>query len=135
MSEEIQDATTKTFWDRVEWDNVGFNKISKEDYLRIRSLHPKLYATFLGPDKKTQFFLFKPLGWGKYKDIRAKDLDKDTTREYIVSSCILWPKMDPIVISNMDAGVMLALANQILAVSNFIKDPDQVLEFIFECEN
>jgi hypothetical protein len=135
---EIKDTPTQvtesSFWDEIEWSQVTHNKIDKGDFLRIKSINRKLYSTFLGPESGTQFYLYKPLSWGKYKEIRLKGLDKDTTREYIINSCILWPNLDPISVSNLDAGIMLTLTNQILTVSNFLKDPDKALELILEIE-
>jgi len=131
MAEEIKIAD-KSFWDEIDWDKVEFHKIKKEDFLRLKSVNKKLFATFLGSQDQLQFYLFKPLTWGKYKEIRSKELDKDVVHEYILNSSILWPQMNPVSIVNLDAGVMLTLVNQVLAVSNFLKEPDKALELILE---
>ena len=136
MSEEIKveeiQQVNSAFWDEINWDNIGFNKIKKDEFMRIRAINKKIYATFLGSQDQLQFYLFKPLSWGKYKDIRTKNLSKDSTHEYIINECVLWPKMDTVGLMGLDAGVMLTLVNQVLAVSNFIKDPDKALEMILE---
>lgn len=122
------------FWDDINWEQVALNKIGKKEFLITKSVNNKLYCTFLGPGDQLQFYMFKPLSWGKYKDIKDKQLDKDTTREYIINACVIWPKTDPIFVKNLDAGIMLTLANQILTVSNFLQDPSKALELILELE-
>lgn len=121
-----------SFYDEINWDSVSFQKISKDDYIRTRAKNKKCYGTFLGPSDATAFYMFKPLNWGTYKDIRAKNLDKDTMNEYILNHCVVYPVMDPIEINNIDSGLMLTLVYQIMAVSNFLSDPKKSLDLIYE---
>jgi hypothetical protein len=130
--EETQKLADMSFFEQVNWDIIAFNKISKEEYLKIRGRHKRVYATLLGSTDQLQFYMFKPLSWGEYKDIKSKSLDKDTTHEYILNACVLWPKMDALTISSMEAGIMLTLVYQILATSYFLKDPNKALEMIIE---
>jgi hypothetical protein len=129
--EEKAVVADSAFFD-VNWDVVAYNKMAKDEFLKIRSRHSKLFATFLGGEGQFQFFMFKPLTWGEYKDIRAKQLDKDATHEYILNMAIVHPKMDPIEINTMEAGVMLTLVQQILGMSNFLKDPNEALKMILK---
>ena len=46
--EEIVGADGLQFWNSISWDMVTYNKITKDDFLRVKSVNPKLYATFLG---------------------------------------------------------------------------------------
>lgn len=121
-----------TFFDDVNWEAVAFNKMSRDEFLKIKSRHSKLFATFLGGEGQFQFFLFKPLTWGEYKEIRAKGYDKDTTHEYILNGAVVHPKMDPVEINTMEAGIMLTLVQQILGMSNFLKDPNEALKMILK---
>lgn len=120
------------FFDDVNWDVVAFNKMSKEEFIRVKSRHSKLFATFLGGEGQFQFYMFKPLTWGEYKDIRARQLDKDTTHEYILNAAVVHPKLDPIEINTMEAGIMLTLVQQVLGMSNFLKDPNESLKMILK---
>jgi len=133
MSEEkVYDAKEPSFYDEVNWDTVVHNKITKEKFVEIKARNSKVYATFLGPNESPAFYMFRPLKWGMYKEIRSKNLDKDSMNEYIVNTCVLWPIMDPIQIADEDAGIMLTLVYQIMAVSNFLSDPAKSLELIYE---
>ena len=123
---------TYDFFDKVNWDAVGHNKIDKETYGRIRIANKRLYATLLGDEKETQFFMFKPLLWSDYKEIKAKSLDKVATHEFIFSSCVQWPKVNPILVANIEAGIMTTVVYQILSVSNFLSNPEKALEMIIE---
>lgn len=122
----------KTFWDEVTWEKIGFNQIEKIDFLRLLTLNKKLYATFLGNQEQLQFYMYKPLSWPIFKDIKAKNLSKEDTHQKIIMECVIWPKMDILEFNSMDAGVVLTLVYQILAVSNFLKNPDKALEMILE---
>ena len=132
MEESTPHDATMDFYDEVDWSRIAHNAISRDEYAIARQKSKKAYATFLGSKDQLQFYMFKPLAWSAYKDIRQKGLDKDTTHEYIVNTSIITPKMDPVVISGLDAGIMLTLVQQILAVSNFLKDPNKSLEMILE---
>ena len=121
-----------TFWDEVTWEKIGFNKIEKLDFLRLLSINKKLYATFLGNQEQLQFYMYRPLSWPIFKDIKAKNLSKEETHQKIVMECVAWPKMDILEFNSMDAGVILTLVYQILAVSNFLKNPEKALEMILE---
>jgi len=132
ISKEAQPVLESSFWDEIDWDKVSHNKIDRGSFLRTKSLNSKIFATFLGPQDQLQFYLFKPLGWAKYKDIRSKDLDKDTVHEYIINACLIHPASNPIAVGNIDAGIMLTLVNQILTISNFLTDPNQALELLLE---
>jgi len=129
--EEVQ-LTENSFWDNVTWESVKYNKISREDFLRLKVRNPKLFSSFLGSEDGLQFFLFKPISWGEFKDIRKKKLDKETTHEYILNTCLLWPKLDIPDINSLDGGIMLTLIQQILTVSNFLSTPEKALELILE---
>ena len=130
--EEKYEAADMAFFEQINWDVIAFNKINKEDFARIRGRHKRVYATLLGSTDQLQFYMFKPLSWGEYKDIKSKSLDKDTTHEYILNACVVWPKMDALAINSMEAGIMLTLVYQILATSYFLKDPNKALEMILE---
>ncbi|MDY0198880.1 MAG: hypothetical protein RBR68_13800 [Tenuifilaceae bacterium] len=133
MSEENEIyKADQSFYDNVPWDKVANNKIEKEEYLRLKAKVKTSYVTFLGPPDSLSFYMFKPLSWGEYKVIREKRLDKDTTHEYIINNCVLYPKMDPIDIGELDAGIMLTLVYQILTVSNFVDNKDSVLNMIYQ---
>ena len=135
MSEIVLEETIvadAAFYNDVNWDVVAYNKLTLEEFLRIKSRHTKLFATFLGGEGQFQFFMFKPLTWGEYKDIRARELDKDSTHEYILNTAVVHPKMDPIEINTMEAGVMLTLVQQVLGMSNFLKDPNEALKMILK---
>lgn len=123
-----------TFWEEISWENVKYNKITREDFLRAKVRHPKLYATFLGSEDSLQFFLFKPITWGEFKDIRKKKIDKETTHEYILNTCLIWPKLEIPDINSLDGGIMLTLIQQILTVSNFLNSPEKALELILEIQ-
>lgn len=133
IEERVYDAKDDAFWQSVNWETIKHNPISREEYLKIKALNSKLYATFLGPVEAPCFYLFKPLKWGMYRDIRSKGLDKDSINEYVINSCILWPKMDPVMITNEDAGIVLTLVYQIFACSSFLSSPEKCLELIYEC--
>ncbi len=122
----------KTFWDEVNWTKVSFNKISKEEFLKAFYFENKLFATFLGNQEQLQFFMYRPISWPIYKEIKSKKLSKDSTHEHILSSCIVWPKMDVLELNSLDAGIVLTLVYQVLAVSNFLKEPEKALEMILE---
>ena len=138
MSEQQLDEQTEQpsanpgFYDRVNWDVIGYNKISKEDFIRIKAKNKKSYATLLGSQDELQFFMFRPLFWPEYREIKAKGLDKYATQEYILNTCTLWPKMDPISLNSIESGIMLTLVYQILATSFFLNDPNKALEMIIE---
>lgn len=131
MENQVSEASL-AFYDEVDWDSIAHNAITREEYIVARQKSKKAYATFLGAKGQMQFYMFKPLPWSAYKEIRQKALDKDTTHEYIINSCIIVPRMDPLSIAGMDAGIILTLVQQILAVSNFLKDPSQSLTMILE---
>lgn len=130
--EETPEIVTRDFFADIDWDKVTFNKIDKLTFEKLRAKHEKLYATFLGNEDDYSFFLFKKLSWPEFKDIRAKKLDKDTTHDYILNTCIVWPKMDPLALNGLEAGIALTLVYQILTMSNFFKDPAKALDLILE---
>lgn len=132
MSEEIYTTNEPSFYSSIPWDKVAFNKISEEEYIRLKSKVKQTYVTFLGPPESLSFYMFKSLSWAEFKTIREKKLDKDTTHEYIVNSCVLYPKMDPIALNEEDSGIMLTLVYQILTVSNFLDNPLKALDIIYE---
>jgi hypothetical protein len=76
--------------------------------------------------------MFKPLTWPEYKDIRSRGLDKDSTHEYIVNTSVVHPKMGPLEMNSLEAGIMLTLVQQILGMSNFLKDPNEALKMILK---
>lgn len=131
MSEETKIAD-KTLWDEVVWDKVAFNKVDKLTFLRILALNKKAYATFLGNQEQLQFYMFKPVSWGIFKELRNQKANKEELHEKIITECVIWPKIDVMEFNTMDAGVVLTLVHQILAVSNFLKNPDKALEMILE---
>jgi hypothetical protein len=130
--ENVYDAKDDEFYASVNWENIKYNPIPKEKYLSIKARNSKVYATFLGPNEAPAFYMFKPLKWGTYKDIRSKGLDKDSINEYVINSCVLWPKMDPITLMDEDAGILLTLVFQIFGVSNFLSDPLKSMELLYE---
>jgi hypothetical protein len=134
MSEEATEQPDSSigFYDKVDWDLIGHNKISKEDFIRIKAKNRKSYATLLGSQDELQFFMFKPLYWPEYREIKSRGLDKYATQEYIINSCVVWPKLDPISLNTIESGIMLTLVYQILATSFFLNDPNKALEMIIE---
>lgn len=134
MSEEVkvQDATTPDFYNDVDWSMIKGNVISKEDFIKIKAKNKKMFATFLGPKESPSFYMFKPLKWGIYKDIRSRKLDKEAINDYVLNSCVVWPIMDPIQIADEDAGIVHTLIYQIMSVSNFLSSPEKALELIYE---
>lgn len=133
--EKVYDAKDDGFYESVNWENIKHNPITKEKYLDIKARNSKIYATFLGPSESTAFYIYKPLKWGTYKDIRSKGLDKDSINEYVVNSCVLWPKMDPVALMDEDAGIILTLVYQIFGTSNFLSNPEAALELVYDCTN
>lgn len=131
MQEEIKEATS-SFYDEVTWSKIASNAIERSDYDTIKALNDEVYCTFLGPADKLSFFMFKPLSWPDFKEIKRKNLDKASTDEEILISSLLWPNPDPIELNSLSAGFVLTLVYQILAVSNFLKNPDKALEMILE---
>ena len=134
MSEQITTeeaiAPSLEFYNDVKWDLIAYNKIDQENFIKLRAKNPKIYATFLGPQDQLAFFMFKPLGWETYKEIKMQELDKFETHEHIIQNCLLWPVLTD---KNMpDAGTILTLVYQILAQSSFLKDPSQALKMIVE---
>lgn len=125
----IQDSS---FWDEVEWDQIKYNTISREDFLKIKAKNRKIFATFLGPKESPSFYMFKPLKWGVYRDIRSKGLDKESVNDYVLNACMLWPVMDPIQINDEDAGMVHTLIYQIMSVSSFLNDPKASLNLLYE---
>lgn len=133
MSEEIYSATNdNSFFDSIPWEKISYNKIDKESYDRIKAKVKQCYVTFLGPPDALSFYMFKPLTWSEFKSIKEKKLDKDTTHEYIISNCILYPQTDPLTINDEDGGIILTLVYQILTVSNFLDNPLKALDIIYE---
>jgi hypothetical protein len=122
----------KTFWDEVTWDKVAYNQIEKNQFLRILAVNNKVYATFLGNQEQLQFYMYKPLSWPIFKEIKTKNLSKEDTHQKIIMECVMWPKMDVLEFNSLDAGIVLTLIYQILAVSNFLKNPDKALDMILE---
>ena len=118
------------FYDDMNWEYIKFNKPSREDFLRIRSKYEKCFATFLGGQDQLSFYMFKPLSWPDFKEIRTKGLDKLETHEYIIGECLLFPKFKTF--DDLEAGVALTLVYQILAQSNFLKDPSSALNMIVQ---
>jgi hypothetical protein len=129
MSEEPQVATHDFFSD-INWDKVTNNKIDRPTFEKVKAKYDKVYATFLGNEDDYSFFMFKKLSWPEFRDIRAKNLDKDMTHDYILNTCVVWPRMDPITLNTLEAGIALTLVYQILVMSNFFKDPSKALELI-----
>jgi hypothetical protein len=124
--------STITFYDKVNWDAIGFNRITKEDFLRLKARNKKSYATLLGNSEELSFFMFKPLMWPEYKEIKERELNKYETQEYVINTCLLWPKQDTVSLNTLEAGLMTTLVYQIMAVSYFLTDPSKALEMIIE---
>lgn len=121
-----------TFFDKVDWNLIPHNKITKDQFLYIKLRNKKSYATLLGSQEELQFYMFKPLFWPEYAEAKKKNLDKYEIQEHILKSCLLWPKADVLLTNTLEAGIMLTLVNQILAVSYFISDPAKAMEMILE---
>jgi hypothetical protein len=133
MSEEKQDPTTEiSFYDKVNWDIIKHNKISRDDFLRIKAKHKKAYATLLGAQDELNFFMFKALMWPEYKEMKQRNLNKYEMQEFIINSCVLWPKQDAVSLNTMESGIMTTLVYQIMATSYFLNDPTRCLEMILE---
>lgn len=135
MSEETveQKPTTEvTFWDKANWDIIKHNKIDKNEFLRIKSRHKKAYATLLGSQDELGFYMFKALMWPEYKEMKTRELNKYEMQEFIINSCLLWPKQDAISLNTMESGIMTTLVYQIMATSYFLNNPSSALEMIIE---
>ena len=132
IEEEMSPTSDVTVWDKINWDAITHNKISKEDFVKLKIKNKKVYCCILGSEDALQFFCFRPLFWPEYREIKSKNLDKYSTQEYILNTCTLWPKLDPISLNTIEAGIMLTLVYQILATSFFLNDPNKALELIIE---
>jgi hypothetical protein len=118
------------FWSDINWELIKYNKISKEDFMRIRTENKKLYATFLGAEEELEFYLFTPLPWDLFKEIKQTELNKLATHDAIINKCLVWPKANSH--DKVSAGVILTLVYQTLSMSNFLPDPTQALKMIIE---
>lgn len=137
MEEKIAESMSEgdnsnSFYDKVNWSLIAYNKISREDFLRIKAKNKKSYATLLGSQEELNFFMFKPMMWPEYKEIRNRGLDKYETQEFIINNCVVWPKVDVVSLNTLEAGLMITLVYQIMAVSYFLNDPSKALEMIIE---
>ena len=133
MEEQMEKPdSSATFYDKVNWEAISHNKISKEDFIKIKTKNKKSYATLLGSQDELQFFMFRPLYWPEYRDIKSKSLDKYSTQEYIINTCVMWPKVDPVTLNTIESGILLTLVYQILATSFFLSDPNKAMEMIIE---
>lgn len=132
MSEPIEKSTDITFWDKVNWDVVKYNKIDKNEFLRIKLKNKKSYGALLGTPEELSFFMFRALMWPEYKDMKLKNLNKYEMQEYLINNCVLWPKQDAMSLNTMEAGTMTTLVYQIMAVSYFLQEPSKALEMIIE---
>ena len=132
--EEINTAATTDngFWEKVDWSLIANNKIGKEDFYRIKAKHKKVYSTLLGAQDALSFFMFKPMMWPEYKEIRNRGLDKYETQEFIINNCVVWPKVDIVSLNTLEAGIMITLVYQIMATSYFLTDPNSALSMILE---
>ena len=131
--EELQEKSADiTFWDKVNWEVVKYNKIDKNDFLRVKAKNKKSYGALLGSAEELSFFMFKALMWPEYKEMKMRNLNKYEMQEFIINSCVLWPKQDAISLNTMESGIMTTLVYQIMAVSYFLNDPSKALEMIIE---
>jgi hypothetical protein len=134
MSEEINNEeilnVNLDFFNDVKWELIAYNKIDQESFIKMRAKNNKLYATFLGAQEQLAFYMFRPLSWETYKEIRNSELDKLETHELILKNCLVWPILNEKNIP--EAGTILTLVYQILAQSSFLKDPNQALKMIVE---
>lgn len=120
------------FFNDVKWELISHNKINKDGFLKIRSKYKKVFATFLGAQDQLSFFMFKPISWPEYKEIRSTEMSKYDVHDYVIKKCLLWPIIDETNISSLEAGTALTLVYQILAQSSFLKDPSQALQMVIE---
>lgn len=133
MEEESKpQEATQSFYSNIKWDIISQNKIDEQTFNKLKARFGKLYGTFLGSEGSYAFYMFKSLKWSEFKDIRAKKLDKDLTHDYILNNAVVWPKMDPMSLSELDAGIALTLVYQVLTMSNFISDPTKALDLVLE---
>jgi hypothetical protein len=123
-------AVDLSFFNDVSWEYVKYNKINQENFSRIRAKHEKIYATFLGTEESLSFYMFTPLDWETYKELRTKEMNKYDQQELILKSCLVWPLLNGKV--KLDAGTILTLVFQILAQSSFLKDPSAALRLVIE---
>lgn len=130
--ETAKPTTDISFYDKIDWSKIKHNRITREEFLKIKSKTKKSYSTLLGSQDELQFYIFRSLMWTEYRDIRQKGLDRFDTQEYIINSCILWPKQDVVSINSLEAGILLTLVYQVMAVSYFLSDPSKALEMILE---
>jgi hypothetical protein len=135
MEEIKAEETTQVgleFWNDVKWDLVENNKITKDIFIKLRNKHKKAFATFLGAQDHLSFYMFRPLSWPEFKEIRTSTMDKYEVHDYIVKNCLLWPIVNDGNIQTLEAGTALTLVYQVLAQSSFLKDPSQALKMVIE---
>lgn len=121
-----------TFYDKIDWNLIAYNKMTRDDFLRIKSKIKKSYASLLGEQSALQFYMYKSLNYEEYTEIKKKNLDKYATQKAILSACLLWPKPELLTLNNMEAGIALTLVYQILTISFFISDPRAAMDMILE---
>lgn len=121
-----------TFWEKVNWDIVKHGKIPKEEFIKVKLKNKKSYGALLGSSGELSFYMFKPLMWPDYKEMKMRNLSKYEMQEFIINSCVLWPKQDIVSLNTMESGIMTTLVYQIMAVSYFLTDPSKALELIIE---
>jgi hypothetical protein len=134
MSEELEEVkdVKQSLYDEINWDKIAYYKMTKPEFERAKAFNKRVYCTFLGPADQLQFFMYKYLPWAEFADIRRANLDKMSTHEAILKASLIHPKPEAVLIQSLEAGLVLTLVYQILAVSNFLKDPNKALELILE---
>ena len=134
--EEIKSEEVLTvgldFYNDVKWELVSSNKITKEIFLKLRAKQKKAFATFLGGQDSLSFFMFRPLSWPEFKEIRSSSMDKYEIHDFIIKNCLMWPLINEGNIHTLEAGTALTLVYQVLAQSSFLKDPSQALKMVIE---
>lgn len=131
MSEETKNVSGVPYKE-IHWEFIKYNIPDQTTYERLQTRYDKLFCSLLGKQDEYTCFIFKPLKWNEFKEIRAKKLDKDNTHDYILNACVVHPKLDPLALNQVDAGMALTLVYQILIMSNFFKDPSASLQYVLE---
>ena len=116
----------------LEQTNIRHNMITESEFNLLKSKFPRLFCTILGMQNDVSLYIFKPLQWKKFKHIRAlKDTDKDSVHEMILSECLVSPVVrDTIACNSLDAGIVIILVQQIMAISGFLSTPESAMSLV-----
>jgi len=78
-----------------------------------------IYVASFGPEDK---YIYRPMNRLEYKQIMTVSQNNDNKmfmEEKVVSSCVVWPKIDVTKLPTSKAGTVSTLVELIMAASNF----------------